>query len=223
MKTLLTFLVFIQTVAVFGQQTQKHNPSDFLPKDYKIYEKISGDLNKDGVEDCILVIKGTDTNNIDTDEYRGRLDRNRRGIIILFKKKDNYELITKNYNCFSSENEDGGMHYPPELSIGIASGNIIVSYQHGRYGEWKYTFRLNNHDFELIGYDHGEYSGAILNRETSINFLTKKKKVVDNTNENLEQQAGEEILKTTWMNIKYDKPVKLSTIKDFDNLNMSTY
>lgn len=223
MKTLLTFLVFIQTVAVFGQQTQKHNPSDFLPKGYKVYEKIIGDLNRDGIEDCILVIKGTDTNNIDTDEYRGRLDRNRRGIIILFRKKDAYELIAKNYNCFSSENEDGGMYYPPELSIEIANEKIIVNYHHGRYGYWKYTFRFSNQDFELIGYDHSEYSGPILNRETSINFLTKKKKVVDNTNEKLEQEAGEEILKTTWMNIKYDKPIKLSTIKDFDELSMSTY
>lgn len=223
MRILLTLLVFTQTVAVFGQRITKHRPADFLPKGYLVYNKIIGDLNRDGIDDCILVIKGTDTNNIDTDEYRGRLDRNRRGIIILFRKKNAYELIVKNYNCFSSENEDGGLYYPPELSLAILNGNVIVNYEHGRYGSWKYTFRYHNSDFELIGYDHGEYSGPMLNRETSINFLTKKKKVIDNTNEKLEQEAGEEILKTTWMSIKYDKPVKLSTIKDFDNLSMSTY
>ena len=177
-------------------------------------------MNKDGIEDCVLIIKGTDTSKIITDEYRGKLDRNRRGIIVLFNKKDHYELAVKNYNCFSSENEDGGVYFAPELSVEIKKGNLHVHYGHGRYGYWQYTFRFQNSDFELIGYDESN-GGVVIESETSINFLTKMKQKKVNTNENA--QGGDEVFKETWKKISVNKIIKLSEIKDFDELDMSEY
>lgn len=207
-------------IAAFGQVEQKQDPADFLPKGYVIFEKITGDLNKDGMEDCVIIIKGSDTNKIVTDEYRGKLDRNRRGIIVLFNKKDHYELSLKNCDCFSSENEDGGVYFPPELSIEIKKGNLYAHYGHGRYGYWEYTFRFNNSDFELIGYDESN-GGPVIESETSINFLTKMKKEKVNTNENA--QGGDEVFKVTRKNINVNRLVKLSEIKDFDELDMSVH
>lgn len=221
MKKLLTLLITTFTTTVFGQVKQKQNPSDFLPKGYVIFEKINGDLNKDGVEDCVLIIKGTDTSKIITDEYRGKLDRNRRGIIVLFDKNDHYELAVKNYNCFSSENEDGGVYFPPELSIEIKKGNLLVHYGHGRYGYWQYTFRYQNSNFKLIGYDESSDRGPVIESMTSINFLSQKKQEKVNTNENAE--GGDEVFKTTWKNIKASNLIKLSEIKDFDELDMTVY
>jgi hypothetical protein len=66
---------------------QKQDPSYFLPKGYVIFENIKGDLNKDGIEDCVLIIKGTDKSKIVIDEYQGELDRNRRGIIVFVQQK----------------------------------------------------------------------------------------------------------------------------------------
>ena len=37
----------------------KQRITDFIPKGYKLFEKISGDLNKDGLDDCVLIIKAT--------------------------------------------------------------------------------------------------------------------------------------------------------------------
>lgn len=221
MKTLLTVLIATLTITVFGQVEQKQNPTDFLPKGFVIFEIINGDLNKDSIEDCVLVIKGTDKNNIVTDEYRGQQDRNRRGIIVLFNRNGHYELVAKNYDCFSSENEDGGGYFAPELSIDINKGNLYALYQHGRYGYWKYTFRYNNSDFELIGYDQSDNRGPVIESETSINFLSKKIQKKVNTNENAE--GGDEVFKETWTNIIVDKLIKLSEIKDFDELDMSVY
>ena len=220
MKKLLIFLITTLTTTAFGQVELKQNPSDYLPKGYVIFEKIVGDLNKDGIEDCVLIIKGTDTSKIITDEYRGKLDRNRRGIIVLFNKKDHYELAVKNYNCFSSENEDGGVYFAPELSVEIKKGNLHVHYGHGRYGYWQYTFRFQNSDFELIGYDESN-GGVVIESETSINFLTKMKQKKVNTNENA--QGGDEVFKETWKKISVNKIIKLSEIKDFDELDMSEY
>ncbi|MES2575626.1 MAG: hypothetical protein V4572_11825 [Bacteroidota bacterium] len=190
---------------------------DFIPASYKIFQEIHGDLNNDGLEDCVVIIKGTKKGNIITDEYRGKLDRNRRGIIVLFKENDNYIQAVKNYDCFSSENEDGGVYFPPELDVSIEKGKLYIHYSHGRYGYWIYTFRTKDNDMELIGYDESN-GGAVISSETSINFLTKKKFTKTNTNENAE--GGDEVFEETKEDIKMNKIIKLSEIKDFDELEI---
>jgi hypothetical protein len=128
-------------------------------------------------------------------------------------------VVTKNYDCFSSGNEDGGVYFAPELSIEIDKGNLYIHYSHGRYGYWRYTFRLQNSDFELIGYDSSDNRGAVINNEISINYLTKKKIVKENTSANAE--SGEEFFKETVTKVNNNKPIKLSKIKDFDRLDVS--
>ena len=218
MKKLLIFLTIFYTATVFGQTEQGKEFSDFLPKGFVIVERINGDLNKDNIADCVLIIKGIDKSKIIKDEYCGELDRNRRGIMVLFSKKDHYELAVKNYDCFPSENEDGGVYFAPELSVEINKGNLDIHYGHGRYGYWSYSFRFKYSDFELIGYDSSENRGPIVNRVTSVNFLTKKKQTKENINENAE--GDDEVFKETWENINVDKFVKLSEIKDFDELDI---
>ncbi len=197
---------------------QREKTANFLPEGYVVFEEIYGDLNKDGLEDCIVIIKGTDKSKIIKDEHRGELDRNRRGIIVLFDKKDCYELIVKNYDCFSSENEDGGVYFAPELSVSTEKGNLHIQYDHGRYGDWEYVFRFSNSDFNLIGYDASSNYGPIINSKTSINFLTRKKLEKVNVNENAE--GGDEIFEDTWSNITVKSMKKLSSIKDFDQLDI---
>lgn len=196
----------------------KKNPTDFIPKNFIAFDTIYGDLNKDGLEDCILIIKGTDKSKVIQHEYRGELDRNRRGIIVLLNKNDNYELAVKNYNCFSSENEDGGVYYAPELNFEIKNGKLFINYAHGRYGYWQYTFRYQNNDLELIGYDSSENHGPIVLYKTSINFLTKTKIESENINRNVED--SDEVFEKTEMKIKKSKLIKLSEIKDFDELHL---
>ncbi|MCD9855831.1 hypothetical protein LUD75_13990 [Epilithonimonas sp. JDS] len=194
----------------------KNYPTDFVPKAYVVFDKIFGDLNKDGVEDCVLIIKGTDKSKFVNDEYQGVLDRNRRGIIVLFNKNGHYELATKNYDCFSSEHEEGGVYYAPELGFEIKKGNLYINYAHGRYGYWEYTFRYQNSDLELIGYDDSDNRGPVINSETSINYLTRTKIVNVNTNVNAE--SGEEVFKKSVSKISRTRLIKLSEIKNFDEL-----
>lgn len=219
MRKLLIFILIVLTTNAFGQVELTKNPTNFVPKGFVVIEKIKGDLNKDGLEDCVLIVKSTDKNQIITHEYGGELDRNRRGIIVLLNKNDYYELAIKNYDCFSSENEDGGAYFAPILSVEIKNGNLNIHYAHGRYGYWKYTFRFQNSDFELIGYDQSDNRGPIVERETSINFLSKKMKVKVNTNKNAE--GGDEIFKETWEKTNINRLIKLSEVNDFDKLDIS--
>lgn len=86
-STLAIFLTLITFI-----QIKPKSVSNFLPKGFIIHEEIKGDLNRDGIEDVVLLINDTNKEQFVVDEYRGKLDRNRRGIIILFNKKDSFEL-----------------------------------------------------------------------------------------------------------------------------------
>ncbi len=208
-------------LTILSCKAQDNDLSSFIPKGYMEFEKYFGDLNKDGLIDCVVIIKKTDTINIVMNQFNEKVDRNRRGIIVLFKNEKGYQLADKNYDCFSSENEDGGVYFPPELWIEIKNKKLYIHFGHGRYGYWEYTFRFQNSNFELIGYHSSSNRGPVANTITSINFLTKKKLIKENTNENAE--GGDEIFKKTWYNIKIRKLIKLSEIKDFDELDMYNY
>ncbi len=222
MKLIVLLFTILFASSLFGQMdsTKQMPYESFLPKGYVVSETVKGNLNKDGVADCVLMVKATDKEKIVQDEHQGQLDRNRRGLIVLFNKKGRYELAFKNMNCFSSEFEDGGVYFPPELSIVINKNNLYVKYGHGRYGYWQYTFRYKDSDFQLIGYDLSSNRGPITNSKTSINFLTKTKQVNLNINENLELESGEEIFKKTITKIKAKKLIQLSEISDFDELDI---
>lgn len=211
-------ILFFSIFATFTIQSQIKNVEGFIPEDYVLYEKVYGDLNKDKQEDCILIIKGTNKGNIVINRFDELVDRNRRGIIILFKTENGYQIATENLNCFYSKNEDGGVYYAPELSFEVKRGNLVIHYAHGRYGWWKYTFRFQDSKFKLIGYDETN-GGAVTNYETSINFLTKKKLYRENINE--ESEGNDEVFKDTWSKIKIDKLLNLSEIKDFEELEMN--
>ena len=113
------------------------------------------------------------------------------------------------------------MYFAPELSLEFERGNLIIHYAHGRYGYWRYIFRYQNANFELIGYDESN-GGVIVRSEVSINFLTKKKLTRENINEDA-HQGGDEIFEETWENIEIEHLIKLSEIKDIDELDIHKY
>lgn len=85
----------IKTDPETSQVTQSENVLEFVPQGFTIYKEegaseIRGDLNKDGLEDVVFIIKATDKSKIIQDETRGEMDKNRRGIIILFNKGNHY-------------------------------------------------------------------------------------------------------------------------------------
>lgn len=202
-------------------QAQQEDISAFIPDGYVLFEKYSGDLNHDAQDDCVLMIKKVDTTHIVTNRFDKKVDRNRRGIIILFQEAGTYQLADKNYNCFSSENEDGGFYYPPQLGIEIKNSELHIQYEYGRYGGWDYRFGFQNANFELIAYGASSNHGPVTNREISIDFLTKKKLVQENTYE--DAVGSDEVFKTTQTNIEIEKLIQLSEIKDFDELDMAIY
>ena len=222
MKQNINFLILLTLLlnnSLGNAQTE--STTGFIPNGYVLFEEYSADVNEDGLEDCILIIKNSKEENIIENRFGDVVDRNRRGIIVLLGTENGYESILKNLDCFSSENEDGGVYYPPELSIDLHNNILKIHYGHGRYGNWEYIFRYDESDFKLIGYESSENRGPIVNYKTSINFLTKKKQVLENGNMN--SQDKEEVFKETWEKIKIENLIKLSEIQDFDEIDMNKY
>lgn len=186
----------------------------YIPKNYDLFEVITGDLNKDKIQDTVLIVKATDPNAWVDHEYRGKLDRNRRGIVVLFGENETYKKVMQNLSVFSSENEEGGVYFQPELWIEIKNNLLNVHYAHGRYGYWNYSFRYETHDFRLIGYDSSEHQGPRVDSDTSINLMTGKKRYRKNLNQDEEEGPK---FKETWTKGNYG-PIYLSEIKDMDEL-----
>lgn len=215
-KLIFLLLLFISSLNSNAQSDFKR----FIPENYKIFETYKGDLNNDAIEDVVLIIKEVNTKNIIINRFDKTVDRNRRGIIILFKTKQGYKLANENYTCFSSENEDGGNYYAPVLSVEIEHGNLNVYYEHGRYGSWNYTFKFLNSQISLIQYTCRSTIGPIVREITTINFLTKKKLIA--TNINAYGEANEdEIFENNWSIIKNEDLIQLNKIKDFEVLEIN--
>lgn len=210
---------------VKDRQTQTaediRQPAAFVPEGFRLFEQSDGDLNKDGLPDRVLIIKATNQDSIVTDSVRGKLDRNRRGIVVLFKRENGYVLAAENRSCFSSENEDGGVYYAPEMSASVENGKLFIHYAHGRYGYWRYTFRHKKDDFELIGYDSSDNNGPTTNSKTSMNFLTHKKCV--SVNINRDNPDEDEKFEPHWTSLHKIRPMRLSGIKDFDAIDFEAY
>lgn len=216
MKILSLIILFAIGTNAVGQSTGKigRSPTDFVPAGYVVTERILGDLNEDNEADYVLIIKATDKDKFVADEKLGKIDRNRRGVIIALRDRDRYELALENRSCFSSENEDGGVYYAPELDVTITKGKLLVHYAHGRYGSWNYSFQFRNSSFELIGYDSSSNRGPVVESSVSINLLTRKMRVRKNANP--QADSGEEKFLESWKTFALKNPILLSDIKDFD-------
>ena len=220
-KHLKVFLITVLITSCGSAKLQNKEPLYFIPENYVLYQKYDTDLNKDGIEDCILIIKNTKKEHVVVNRQDKTVDRNRRGIIVLFKKKNTYQLVDRNIDCFYSENEDGGVYYAPQLSVETDDGDIILNYEHGRYGSWNYRFRFINDSYKLIEYNGTSLFGPITRSETIINFLTKEKLFKENINE--DDEGNDEIFKETKSIISIEQIIKLSEIKDFEDLDLSIY
>lgn len=230
MKLTFTFLIMILSGIIFAQTVPATGKSvnDFVPKNWKIIKQVQGDLNKDRKEDVVLVIEENNPENIIKNEGLGssELNLNPRTLLIIFKTQNGYELKEMNKTFIPKENDEESpclMDPLVEGDIQINKGVLLLSLNYwlscGSYGISRdtYTFRYQNGEFELIGFDSMEASrssGEII--EHSVNFSTKKMSIT--TGENLfgnpdEEEEIEPEIKTEWKTFKLKKLKNLKTLK----------
>lgn len=220
---------FLLGWGLFSPMIFAKNPNfqSFIPKKFNLLEsQCHSDFNQDGQKDCVLIIQATQKSAWKTNFAGDKVNRNRRGIVILFKTPHSYQKVLENQSLFASENEDGGIYFAPELMVESQKNQLIFRYGHGRYGHWSYTFdyrKINQNqkskDFYLIGFDVASHRGAKIEYTQSVNFLTQKFRHQINLNEN--DNGENPKLKTTWYTLPKQPLYRLAKIQDIDQLGMT--
>ena len=163
-----------------------HNVEDFIPKGWKSIIVKKGDLNKDKIDDVVLLIQKNDPKNFRKVEDGTNLDFNPVVMLVLFKDTNSqYNLVAKNEKGFIPSE---GKVYEKVLETIVDEDSITIKNNTLRiYTFWEgirasasstnYVFRYQNNRFELIGLEiiNSGTNGDDLEFNTySINFSTKK-------------------------------------------------
>ncbi|QQB74931.1 hypothetical protein I6H56_05630 [Fusobacterium canifelinum] len=214
----LSFLLFIIcsfNLLAINLPEKANKVEDFIPKEWKKLVVKQGDLNKDKIDDVVLVIEKNDPKNIKKSEstYEESVvhNFNPRIILVLFKDKNSqYNLVAKNENGFivsegksyeegfeklASHNLNGKLS--DSISIKNNTLHIYTYFEATRSSNsTEYIFRYQNNRFELIGLEangNGASSGYVENSNYSFNFSTKKlKKYISREDMTNEVKAKEE-------------------------------
>ena len=219
MKRKLFFILslfLIYSIYVFGENfpQKAKTVNDFIPKGWKKILTTNGDLNKDKLEDTVIVIEKEDKKNIKKNDGFGpeELNLNPRILLVLFKQKDGtYILASKNDKGFiKSEGNDDNPALMDTLDDIIIKNNVlkIVFNYFMSAGSWwtstnVYIFRFQNNVFELIGYESNAYMRNTGEEEgTSINFSTNKTKITTGGNIFEEKENNP---KDEWRYLKFEK------------------
>ena len=228
MKRKLFFILslfLISSIYVFGENfpQKAKTVNDFIPKDWKEILTTNGDLNRDKLEDTIIVIEKEDKKNIKKNDGFGpeELNLNPRILLVLFKQKDGtYVLASKNDKGFiKSEGNDDNPALMDTLDDIIIKNNVlkIVFNYFMSAGSWwtstnVYIFRLQNNVFELIGYESNAYMRNTGEEEgTSINFSTNKAKITTGGNIFEEKENNP---KNEWRYVKFEKKYILNEMTE---------
>jgi len=142
-----------------------------------------GDLNKDGIQDKLVVETPQNKANIQVRDDGYVYNFNQPIMYIYFGSADGYKLYKKYNNVIPrKEVEEECIDY----EIGITDKGVLrigydIMYSMGSYGTNKhsYLFRYQNGDFFMIGEDYSSMTRNNGNTEDiSINYVTHKKQVI---------------------------------------------
>jgi hypothetical protein len=190
----------------------------FAPVGWQIETKLSGDLNGDGVDDLVLVLREQDPANVLANpDGPGveELDTNPRILAVaLGRSGGGFDLAAANHTLIPRTTEPNLDDYLEPDAITIKRGALHVRlHLFANAGGWgtsnpTFTFRLQHGNLELIGYDSSSVnrgSGAMTN--VSVNYATGKMKLSTGSIE-------DDALKAHWKTLPKRPPPTIDQIGD---------
>lgn len=212
------FILYLSSVFILPMLAEIDDPSTFkkfIPNNWSYLAHAKGDLNKDKIDDLVLIIQSnTPSETIEDDYYDEDFKIYDRSMIILFGENDrrNYRQVIRNNKLI--KHAESRVVSDPFSDLSIERGNIILKFNYWTSaGSWwtskdTFVFRYQNFDFALIGYEGDLFHRATHERNfISVNFLTKKYSCTT-------RQDGDSPEKTTWHSFKL---LKLQTLSDYEN------
>ena len=137
MKALIFISLFISSL--FSHYNVPSSVKRFIPNGYEVLNFTKGNLNRDGIDDAILILKTTTENN-------NMENSPKRPLYILTGNGDGtYRLRAKNSNTILGI-RDGGILGDPFSAVAIKNGYFSIEYYGGSSWRWVkvVTFRYDN-------------------------------------------------------------------------------
>jgi len=152
MKQLLTLILTFVSLFSFGQELS-------IPNGYEILTEKIGDLDKDGINEKVVVYNTLDST-VSGTVREIQILKSSNGIWIEWKKSRSAVL----------KSEEGGTMGDPFEEVEIRDGILIISHSGGTSWRWGYTdkYRFQNNEFELIG--HRNVFGKVCEYWVSLDF-----------------------------------------------------
>lgn len=212
--SLILFIFYSFNLFALNFPKKADKIEDFIPKGWKSIIVKKGDLNKDKIDDVVLIIEKNEESYQTSPE-----NHNPRIILVLFKDKNSkYTLAAKNDKGFiisPGEAYESGLQnlespdFDNDLSKSVTIKNntlrIFTFAELTRSsGSSIYVFRYQNNRFELIGLENQNIFANAEYIDTynySFNFSTKKLKI-HNLREKLESDMRKEEKIEKKLNIK---------------------
>ena len=178
---------------------QAETAEGFIPPGWMLEAQASGDLNRDGSADLILVLRQNNPANV-IEDFEGfgekPFDTNPRILAITFHegRSGKFSLKLENHTLIPRRTEPAADDpFDKELGIAVVRDGFQVRLNWWMSaGGWEtfnttYTFRHRSGRFELIGYDYNTtHRGSGDTSSVSINYLSRK---VKRTSGNISRDA----------------------------------
>lgn len=157
------FLIFAFVIGGLSVVAQEH----VIPRGFGVLAEKTGDLDKDGIPEKVIVYNTTDT----TDEGITRK-------LYILKYVDSKWIGWKQSANAVLKSQQGGMMGDPFEGIEVKNGLLIVSVAGGSSWKWAHQdkYRFQNNEFELIGYTSN--AGKPCEYWTDIDFNISTGKII---------------------------------------------
>ncbi|MEA3040957.1 MAG: hypothetical protein QOC65_446 [Sphingomonadales bacterium] len=184
----------------------------FVPAGWAIVARESGDLNADGRQDLVLLMRMRDPANVlplPAGERTEPFDTNPHLLAVAFGERGGgYRLAASNHRLFPRPIQPFTGEDPlDEETIRIERGGLLVWFGYLR-GQASYRFRWQGGAFRLIGYESSGASGGCV-ETISINYLTRRAR---RTNEPISSDST----RAVWRSVTGGAPPTLSEIDSED-------
>jgi hypothetical protein len=139
--TLMSQTILQETDTASSRQPYGNNIESFIPGNYTIDMETEGDLNHDGLEDHVIILRNK------TDSTAQRLS-----LVILQRPDKKYRLDKKSWYAVGPKYRDDGYPYydTEDLSIDSTGTLQFSMYAPGPPGNRETNYRYNNDELELI-------------------------------------------------------------------------
>lgn len=164
---------------------------DFVPRGWKLSDKVDGDLNGDGREDFVLIVQRNEpAGEIENPEGLGydHFDCNPRMLLVILSDAEEGRYRLGGSDATIIPDWIAPTYDDPYSGMSIDKGVVVLELGFwANAGSWlmftrTFRFRWNGQEMALIGYDANlVHRGSGEMKQTSVNYLSGKRKDAEGT------------------------------------------